>query len=77
MPPKSSKPAAAKGKEKQEKRQAIAKDRETLRAKTDELLAKPLSAFALFGFAQRNLLKKQKPGATVKEIDKAIGDSRP
>ena len=46
-------------------------------AGADSFLAKPLSAFALFGFAQRNLLKKQKPGATVKEIVKAIGDSRP
>ena len=68
------KPAAAKGKE---KRQAIEKDkvdvRESTRAKVDELLAQPLSAFVMFGFAQRNLLKKQKPNATPKEVVKAIG----
>ena len=69
------KPAAAKGKE---KRQAIEKskvhDREITRAKVDELLAQPMSAFVLFGFAQRNLLKKQKPSATVKEVVKAVGE---
>ena len=43
-------------------------------ARVREVLAEPLSAFALFGFAQRNLLKKQKPNATVKETVKAIGD---
>ena len=68
------KPAAPKGKE---KRQAIQKDkvdvRESTRAKVDELLAQPLSAFVMFGFAQRNLLKKQKPNATPKEVVKAIG----
>ena len=68
------KPAVAKGKE---KRQAIEKDkvdvRESTRAKVDELLAQPLSAFVMFGFAQRNLLKKQKPNATPKEVVKAIG----
>ena len=68
------KPAAAKGKD---KRQAIEKDkvdvRESTRAKVDEILAQPLSAFVMFGFAQRNLLKKQKPNATPKEVVKAIG----
>lgn len=77
MPPRS-KPSAPKGKE---KRQAIEKskvhDRETTRAKVDELLAQPLSAFVMFGFAQRNLLKKQKPGATVKEVVKAVGVCSP
>mmetsp|Transcript_2610 Transcript_2610/g.5086 ORF Transcript_2610/g.5086 Transcript_2610/m.5086 type:complete len:121 (-) Transcript_2610:191-553(-) len=61
-----------------EKRLAIEKskvqDRETTRAKVEELLAQPMSAFVMFGFAQRNLLKKQKPGATVKEVVKAVGD---
>lgn len=68
------KPAAAKGKD---KRQAIEKEkvdvRESTRAKVDEILAQPLSAFVMFGFAQRNLLKKQKPNATPKEVVKAIG----
>ena len=68
------KPAAAKGKD---KRQAIEKDkvdvRESTRGKVDEILAQPLSAFVMFGFAQRNLLKKQKPNATPKEVVKAIG----
>ena len=47
--------------------------RESTRAKVDEILAQPLSAFVMFGFAQRNLLKKQKPNATPKEVVKAIG----
>ena len=69
-------PATSKGKGKKEinrKKQALDKvhDREAAKAKATELLEKPLSAFVLFGFAQRNLLKRQKPGATVKEIVKA------
>ena len=47
--------------------------RESTRGKVDEILAQPLSAFVMFGFAQRNLLKKQKPNATPKEVVKAIG----
>lgn len=68
--PKTSKPAAAKVKV---KRQAMNDERDVARARADELLAKPFTAFVLFGFAQRNLLKKQKPGATVKEVVKAVG----
>ena len=56
-----------------EKQQA-AEDRRDAVARVQEVLAEPLSAFALFGFAQRNLLKKQKPNATVKETVKAIGE---
>ena len=45
----------------------------SIQAKADEMVAQPFSAFALFGFAQRGVLKKQKPGATVKDVVKAIG----
>lgn len=56
-----------------EKQQAAEERRDAV-ARVQEVLAEPLSAFALFGFAQRNLLKKQKPNATVKETVKAIGE---
>lgn len=48
--------------------------RDAFQRKCDELLAKPFSAFALFGFAQRVTLKRQKPNASVRELVKAIGE---
>jgi len=48
--------------------------KEALSNKVEDLLAKPLSAFALFAFAQRATLKRQKPTASVRELVKAVGD---
>ena len=50
-----------------------AEAREAFQHKFDELLSKPFSAFALFGFAQRVTLKRQKPNASVRELVKANG----
>lgn len=47
-----------------------------MRSKLDEILARPLSAFTLFGLAQRGVLKKQKSSASVKEIVKVVGVPR-
>ena len=47
---------------------------EAMRSKLDGFLTRPLSAFALFGLAQRGVLKKQKSSAAVKEIVKAVGE---
>ena len=48
-----------------------------MQLKLDEHLARPFSAFALFGLAQRGVLKKQKSSADVKEIIKVVGGPRP
>ena len=42
--------------------------------RVDELLARPLSAFMLFGFSQRGVLKKQRTATSIKEAVKAIGE---
>lgn len=60
----------AKGKAKADKPVDFA----ALRVRTEEILAQPMSAFALFGLSQRGALKKQKTSTTVKEVVKAIGE---
>lgn len=52
----------------------ITDSHETLQSKVDGLLARPLSAFTLFGLAQRGVLKKQKSTVAVKDIVKAVGE---
>ena len=45
-----------------------------MQSKLDSFLTRPLSAFALFGLAQRGVLKKQKAASAVKEIVKVVGE---
>ena len=49
-------------------------DFRALKVRSEEILAKPISAFVLFGFSQRGVLKKQAKSTTVKEVVKAVGE---
>lgn len=54
------------------KREKTAEGMAELQKKANETLAKPLSAFMLFGFSQRGILKKQKE--PIREVVKAVGE---
>ena len=54
------------------KREKTAEGMAELQKRANETLAKPLSAFMLFGFSQRGILKKQKD--PVREVVKAVGE---
>mmetsp|Transcript_21594 Transcript_21594/g.49414 ORF Transcript_21594/g.49414 Transcript_21594/m.49414 type:complete len:188 (-) Transcript_21594:131-694(-) len=70
-----SKPARPRLKEKKERRQdEKAETQLDARSRVDALLASPFSAFALFGLAQRGVLKKQKSNTAVREIVKIVGE---
>uniref|UniRef100_A0A6V2Y8I2 HMG box domain-containing protein n=1 Tax=Emiliania huxleyi TaxID=2903 RepID=A0A6V2Y8I2_EMIHU len=49
-------------------------ERQQVRSRVDEVLASPLSAFALFAFAQRAAVKRGKPSITVRELVKTVGE---
>lgn len=51
-----------------------AEAQEAFQDKLETFLRRPLSAFELFGLAQRGVLKKQKNSAAVKEIVKVVGE---
>ena len=42
--------------------------------RVDDVIARPMTAFVLFGLSQRGVLKKQKSAAEFKEVVKAIGE---
>uniref|UniRef100_A0A7S4ETN5 HMG box domain-containing protein n=1 Tax=Chrysotila carterae TaxID=13221 RepID=A0A7S4ETN5_CHRCT len=76
--PKKSKDAASDNEPRGAKRaralQAQEEAREKFRRRLHEHLSKPFSAFALFAFAQRSTLKRQKPNTTLRELVKAVGE---
>ena len=49
-------------------------DPKILRARADEMLAKPLSAWMLFGFSQRGALKKNASNKEMRAAVKAVGE---
>jgi hypothetical protein len=68
-----SKPLSKK-KAEQMKRERAADCKAALEERADELLARPMTAFMIFGFSQRGILKKQKSAQAVREIVKAVGE---
>ena len=53
-------------------RNVEAKDQ--IKQRANELLEQPLSAFMLFGFSQRGILKRHASAAAVREVVKAVGE---
>lgn len=47
---------------------------DSVQQEVQRLLARPFTAFALFGLAHHGVLKRQKSSAAVKEVVKAIGE---
>ena len=66
--------SATKKKIEQAKRERTTEGKAALQQRSNELLARPLSAFMLFGFSQRGILKKQKSTAVVRDVVKAVGE---
>jgi hypothetical protein len=58
----------------QAKRERAADSRVSLKSRAEELLAQPLTAFMIFGFSQRGIMKRHKSSAAVREAVKAVGE---
>lgn len=67
------KPSQKKKAEEAAARKAALEHQAQLR-RVDDVVARPMSAFVLFGFSQRGVLKKQKSAADFREVVKAIGE---
>ena len=62
----------SKKKAEQAKRERSAEGKAAQQQRVREMLMQPLSAFMLFGFSQRGILKKQK--APIREVVRAVGE---
>ena len=67
------KPSSKKKAEEAAARKAALEEMARIR-RVGDVLARPMSAFVLFGFSQRGVLKKQKTAAEFKEVVKALGE---
>ena len=63
---------AGKKKAEQAKREKTAEGKAALQRKAHAMLAQPFSAFMLFGFSQRGILKK--PKESIRGVVKAVGE---